>query len=134
MERAEKSWRDSPSKCEDLSDSVGDFGQIADRVAAQGNFNNACDDDSPSRSLKQVPKPFDDTKLDRDRDDGASHPVAEFSYYIEDLPIKRNILRDVDLEELVDLEYVTEGSSSHVFSALWMDEQVIVKVIVNDRL
>lgn len=52
----------------------------------------------------------------------------EFGYFIDDLPIKRDIMREVDLEELADLEYVTEGSSSHIFSASWRDEPVIVKV------
>ena len=52
----------------------------------------------------------------------------EYGYFIDDLPIKKNILREVDLEELVDLEYITEGSSSHIFSASWRDEEVIVKV------
>ena len=59
----------------------------------------------------------------------------EFGYFIDDLPVKRDILREVDLEELVDLEYITEGSSSHIFSASWRDEQVIVKVcqIINHK-
>ena len=52
----------------------------------------------------------------------------DFSFYIDDLPIKRDIDRDVDVDELTDLEFLTDGSSSNIFSARWRDEEVIVKV------
>ena len=86
------------------------------------------DDDKSTASVRQKSHPVNVSELIWSTQDGTSHARGEFSYFIDDIPIKRDILRDVDLEELVDLEYVTEGSSSHIFSAIWRDEPVIVKV------
>lgn len=60
--------------------------------------------------------------------DGNGHTVKDFSFYIDDLPVKREIDRDVDVDELMDVEYLTDGSSSTIFSARWRDDEVIVKV------
>ena len=123
MDQAERSCRDSPSKCEDMSDSVSDFGP-------HRFDDDYFDHDNSSPPLRHSPRPFDVLEMEEPTEEHASHPGLEFSFFIEDLPIRRNIIRDVDLEELVNLEYVTEGSSSHIFSAIWEDEQVIVKVIM----
>ena len=60
--------------------------------------------------------------------EGSSHARGSFSYLIDDLPIKHRISRDVDLDEMTELDYVTEGSHSHIFCANWHGEQVIIKV------
>jgi hypothetical protein len=78
------------------------------------------------------------SKLDSDKVDkndtpwitqeGREDMVKDFNFDIDDLPIKREIDRDVDVDELMDLEYITDGSSSNIFSARWRNEDVIVKV------
>jgi hypothetical protein len=80
-------------------------------------------------SCKEKSHPVDVDQLRRSIKEGRSHARGEFSFFIDDLPIKRDVNRNVDLEELVDLEYITEGSSSHIFSAVWQDQPVIVKVL-----
>jgi hypothetical protein len=86
------------------------------------------DNEITSLSCKEKSHPVDVDQLRRSIKEGRSHARGEFSFFIDDLPIKREVNRDVDLEELVDLEYITEGSSSHIFSAVWQDQPVIVKV------
>ena len=51
-----------------------------------------------------------------------------FDFSIIDLPLLRNINRRVDLNEMVSLEYVTGGSHSQVYSAMWNNQSVVVKV------
>lgn len=92
------------------------------------NDDEEVDEDQSTASVRMKSHPVNVRELKWSTQDGTSHARGEFSYFIDDLPVKRDISRDVDLEELVDLEYVTEGSSSHIFSAIWREEQVIVKV------
>lgn len=51
-----------------------------------------------------------------------------FDFNIIELPLLRNINRRVDLNEMVSLEYVTDGSHSQVYSAVWNNQPVVVKV------
>lgn len=85
-------------------------------------------DEYSTSSCKEKSHPVDVDQLRRSIKEGRSHARGEFAFFIDDLPIKRDVNRNVDLEELVDLEYITEGSSSHIFSAVWQDQPVIVKV------
>ena len=61
--------------------------------------------------------------------DRATRLPKYFDFNIIELSLLRNINRRVDLNEMVSLEYVTDGSHSQVYSAVWNNQQVIVKVI-----
>jgi hypothetical protein len=47
---------------------------------------------------------------------------------VVDLPLLRDIDRKVDLNDVVGLEYLSTGSNSQIYSAVWNNQRVIVKV------
>ena len=55
-------------------------------------------------------------------------PAKFFDFNIVNLPLLRDINRRVDLNEMVSLEYIAGGSHSQVYSAMWNNQSVIVKV------
>jgi hypothetical protein len=54
--------------------------------------------------------------------------LKSFDYRITDLIMRRTINRSMDLHEMVKLEYIAGGSHSQVFSAVWEDQAVVIKV------
>ena len=59
---------------------------------------------------------------------GTFHTTGEFGFDISTLAIRTPIETDVNSDEFTDMEYLTEGSNSHIFSAKWRGQIVIVKV------
>jgi hypothetical protein len=59
---------------------------------------------------------------------GSWHDGDGFSFNIDKLSVKREINRNVDLNEMTHMSFVTEGSNSHIFSAVWNNRNVIIKV------
>ena len=68
------------------------------------------------------------TGITRTKPNKPQRPMKAFDYHITDLPLLRDINRRVDLNEMVALEYVTGGSHSQIYSAMWHGQSVIVKV------
>lgn len=68
------------------------------------------------------------TGITRTKPNKPQRPLKAFDYHITDLPLLRDINRRVDLNEMVALEYVTGGSHSQIYSAMWHGQSVIVKV------
>jgi hypothetical protein len=56
------------------------------------------------------------------------HTSGDFGYDIARLPTRIPIETKVNSDEFTDMEYITEGSNSHIFSAKWRGQWVIVKV------
>lgn len=54
---------------------------------------------------------------------------GQFDVLPRSLPILRRIDRNVNLEEMTNVKFVCPGSNSHIFSATWRNQNVIVKVI-----
>ena len=52
----------------------------------------------------------------------------QFDILPKSLPILQRIDRNVNLEEITNVKFVCAGSNSHIFSATWRDQNVIVKV------
>lgn len=52
----------------------------------------------------------------------------QFNFVPKALPILRDIDRNVNLEEMTNVKFVCPGSNSHIFSATWRNQNVIVKV------
>jgi len=57
------------------------------------------------------------------------HCSGDFGFDINALTIQRPIETNVDSDEFTDMEYLTEGSNSHIFSARWRGQVVIVKML-----
>ena len=68
------------------------------------------------------------TGITRTKPNKPQRPLKAFDYHITDLPLLRDINRRVDLNVMVALEYVTGGSHSQIYSAMWHGQSVIVKV------
>lgn len=68
------------------------------------------------------------TGVTRTKPNKPQRPVKIFDFNIVNLPLLRDINRRVDLNEMVALEYVTGGSHSQIYSAMWHGQSVIVKV------
>ena len=115
-----------------------DNGNYSKESAVQSNSNvyynkgggSVCSSVGPSSNntmgtaLTSVTGATHRLKMDR-----ATRSPKYFDFNIIDLSLLRNINRRVDLNEMVSLEYVTDGSHSQVYSAVWNNQQVIVKVI-----
>ena len=54
--------------------------------------------------------------------------TGQFDFLHRSLPILRRIDRNVNLEEMSNVKFVCPGSNSHIFSAIWRNQSVIVKV------
>ena len=65
---------------------------------------------------------------------GLSHSRGDFSYSFDKLALKTIIPRNLTLTDLESLEYLTAGSNSHVFSAIWKNQPVIVKILQNEQM
>jgi serine/threonine protein kinase len=91
------------------------------------------EDPESSIARAQESHPVDEADLMRSVRDGKSHARGNFSYHIDDMPVLRRINRQVDLDEMVNLEYVTEGCHSHIFSATWKGLPVIIKMLQADK-
>ena len=52
----------------------------------------------------------------------------QFDILPKSLPTLQRIDRNVNLDEITNVEFVCRGSNSHIFSATWRDQNVIVKV------
>ena len=68
------------------------------------------------------------TGVTRTRPNKSQRSDKAFDFNIMNLRLLRNINRRVDLNEMVNLEYVTGGSHSQIYSATWQNQPVIVKV------
>jgi hypothetical protein len=86
--------------------------------------DSGCDDNLPGK----------DSTLDNPRDSQQQLSVSSFSgngnfdFPIRDLPIKRNIPRNVSMNEFKNILYLATGSSSNIYSAVWDGQLVIIKV------
>ena len=65
---------------------------------------------------------------------GLSHSRGDFSYSFDNLELKTIIPRNLTLTDVENLEYLTAGSNSHVFSAIWKNQPVIVKILQNEQM
>ena len=65
-----------------------------------------------------------------DRNQNVIHIIPHFSFIPEALALRRNVNRRVDLEEMANVNYVCAGSNSHIFSATWRNQNVIIKVSI----
>ena len=54
---------------------------------------------------------------------------GSFGYDIGHLAIRTPIQTDVSADEFSDMEFLTEGSNSHIFSAKWRGQTVIIKML-----
>ena len=92
-------------------------------------------DEDPESSIARLQEnhPMDTKELMKSIRDGKSHARGHFSHHIDDLPVLRNLNGMVDLDEMKDLEYLTEGSHSHIFSAHWKGQPVIIKMLQADK-
>lgn len=57
--------------------------------------------------------------------------LPEFNFVVNSLSIRRNVGRQLLLEDLENITYVCSGSNSLIFSAIWNNKDVVVKVILN---
>jgi hypothetical protein len=55
-------------------------------------------------------------------------------FEISKLPITKNIDRNVSLEAFSNLEFLAYGSNSHIYGAIWKNEQVVVKMLQNEKM
>ena len=54
---------------------------------------------------------------------------GHFGYEIGALAVRTPVQTDVSADEFRDMEFLTEGSNSHVFSAKWRGQTVIIKML-----
>mmetsp|Transcript_34524 Transcript_34524/g.32891 ORF Transcript_34524/g.32891 Transcript_34524/m.32891 type:complete len:387 (-) Transcript_34524:298-1458(-) len=59
----------------------------------------------------------------------SARTTTHFDFDIAELPILRNIDRRVDLNNVAGLEYLSSGSNSEIYSAVWDNQRVIVKML-----
>ena len=92
------------------------FGSGNSLLANGDQTTEECNDNT-SRSGLQKPT----TKIVSGRDD--------FDFSSQALLLRRDIDRQINLEEMANVKYLCAGSNSHIFSATWQNQSVIVKVI-----
>jgi hypothetical protein len=56
--------------------------------------------------------------------------LPEFNFVVNSLSIRRNVGRQLMLEDLENIKYVCSGSNSLIFSAIWNNQDVVVKVML----
>ena len=59
---------------------------------------------------------------------------GNFAFPLELLEVRRGFDRNVNLEEAENLQYLCQGSNSHVFTAVWKNQDVIIKMLQNDKI
>ena len=60
--------------------------------------------------------------------------AGDFVFPLQQLGARRtDIDRHVDLETLVNLAYMCAGSNSHIFTASWKNQPVIIKLLQNEK-
>lgn len=64
----------------------------------------------------------------------SSRVNTQFDFDVTDLPLLRDIDRRVDLNDVIGLEYLSSGSNSQIYSAVWQGQRVIVKVRITATL
>jgi hypothetical protein len=57
-----------------------------------------------------------------------NHQTTGFAYHIKKIAPRRDIRWEVDSDDLRNINLLAEGSNSHVFTAKWGKQDVIVKV------
>jgi serine/threonine protein kinase len=78
--------------------------------------------------------PVDLAGLEKSIREGSQHSRGDYSFKISRLEIRRHINRQVDLNDFTNMAYLTEGSNSHIFSAMWNNQPVIVKMLQADKV
>ena len=78
--------------------------------------------------------PVDVRDLEESVREGSQHSRGTFSFKISNLEIRRDINRQVDLQEFTNMAFLTEGSNSHIFSATWQNQPVIIKMLQADKV
>lgn len=58
---------------------------------------------------------------------------GEFGFDINELVVHSTVDTNVSSEEFSDMEFITEGSNSHIFSAMWRGQLVIVKMLQAEK-
>ena len=121
------------------------------------------DDDNDSFTLAAETHDVNLAKLHESIKEGSSHCIGNFSFLIDDLVIKREIVIGVDVNEFEDMEFMVsqyliliksipnpyttlpfpntslsypckaEGSNSHIFSAVWRNQPVVIKMLQRDK-
>ena len=59
--------------------------------------------------------------------------VKEFNFTPDLMAQRRNIDRQIDFDEMSNVKYLCAGSNSHIFSAIWHNQNVIIKVITSSE-
>jgi hypothetical protein len=80
------------------------------------------------RTEHEESHPVDVDVLSKSMREGKAHLRGVFSFNIIELPLRKRLNRQVDLREMTNLEYLTEGSNSHVYTGVWNNQSVIIKV------
>lgn len=55
--------------------------------------------------------------------------MRSFDYPINDLPILNGIPANIDSNEFSDVKYLSNGSNSYVYTAIWRNHSVVVKML-----
>jgi len=64
----------------------------------------------------------------------SSDKLEWFAFKFQKIPVQHIIDRDIDIESFNDLRFMTHGSSSYIFTAIWKNQPVIVKMLQNEQL
>ena len=86
------------------------------------------DSDDENIKLVQESHDVDIDALNASIQDGNKYAISEFGFDIDQLEIKRDISLEAELNTITDLEFMAEGSNSHVFAGMMENNPVVVKV------
>ena len=59
--------------------------------------------------------------------------IHSFKFHIEKIPKRNDIIKNIDSNQICDIELLTNGSNSNIFRAKWKHQDVIVKMLSHDE-
>ena len=102
--------------------------ELIQNVEDEADLFFSCDSEEENIKLVQESHDIDIDALNASVQDGSTHAIGVFGFDIDHLEIKRDIPLEAELNHIIELEFLAEGSNSHVFAGMKDNQPVVVKV------
>ena len=102
--------------------------EVLQDVEDESDMFSCYDSEEENIKFVQESHDVDVDALNASVQDGTTHAIGVFGFDIDHLEIKRDISLEAELNLITDLEFMAEGSNSHVFAGMKDNQPVVVKV------
>ena len=110
--------------CDVVAPSPSDF-YVHNSYDEYGRVSVGSGDDCTTRILDNAPERFaKNCAVDVVAD------MSKFNFVVNSLPIRRRVGKHMILKDLENVTYLCAGSNSLIFSAIWKNQDVVVKVML----